>query len=156
MDSSQLSHRMIAENRRARHEFEVLETVECGIELRGTEVKSLRQGRASIAEAFALIRKGELYLIGSHIPEYSHGNIHNHEPTRDRKLLVHGREIAAWDRKVHEKGVTMVPLALYFKGPRVKLTLALCRGRKLHDKREREREKTDRRDIDRAMSRKRG
>jgi SsrA-binding protein len=155
-DPSTAVHRMIAENRRARHEFEVLETVECGLALRGTEVKSLRQGRASIAEAFAMIRRGELYLIGSHIPEYSHGNIHNHEPTRDRKLLVHARELAAWDRKVREKGVTMVPLALYFKGARVKLTLALCRGRKLHDKRDREREKHDRRDMDRAMSRKRG
>jgi SsrA-binding protein len=156
MDPSTPSLRLIAENRRARHEFEVLDTLECGVELRGTEVKSLRQGRASIAEAFGLIRQGELYLIGSHIPEYSHGNIHNHEPRRDRKLLVHGRELASWDGKVREKGMTMVPLALYFKGARVKVTMALCRGRKMHDKREREREKSDKREMDRAMSRKRG
>jgi len=147
--------RVIAENRRARHEFEVLETLECGIELQGTEVKSLRQGKASIAESFALARRGELWLIGSHIPEYSHGNVHNHAPARERRLLVHARESAKWGRAVQERGVTMVPLALYFKGSLVKLTLALARGRKMHDKRDREREKTDRRDIDRAMSRRR-
>jgi SsrA-binding protein len=149
------ARRVIAENRRARHDYEILETLECGVELRGTEVKSLRQGKASIAEAFALVRRGELWLVGSHVPEYSHGNVHNHEPTRDRRLLLHARELDQWDRKVREKGVTIVPLALYFKGSLVKLTIALVRGRKLHDKRERERERTDRRDIDRAMSRRR-
>ncbi len=147
--------RVIAENRRARHDFEILETLECGLALVGTEVKSLRQGKASIAEAFAFLRRGELWLIGAHIPEYAFGNIHNHAPVRDRKLLLHRRELEAWDRKVREKGVTIVPLALYFKGPRVKLALGLARGRKLHDKREREREKTDRREIERAMSRRR-
>lgn len=147
--------RVIAENRRARHDYEFLETLECGLALVGTEVKSLRQGKASIAEAFALVRRGELWLIGAHIPEYAFGNVHNHAPVRDRKLLVHRRELAAWDRKVREKGVTIVPLTLYFKGPLVKLSIALARGRKVHDKREREREKTDRREMDRALSRRR-
>lgn len=146
---------MIAENRRARHDFEILETLECGLALVGTEVKSLRQGKASIAEAFAFVRRGELWLVGAHIPEYTFGNIHNHAPVRDRKLLLHRREFDAWDRKVREKGVTIVPLSLYFKGPRVKLSIGLARGRKQHDKREREREKTDRREIERAMSRRR-
>lgn len=147
--------RLIAENRRARHDFELLDTLECGIALRGTEVKSLRQGKCSIAEAFALVRGGELWLIGSHIPEYSHGNLNNHPPVRDRKLLVHRRQLAQWVDKVRLKGNTMVPLSLYFAGARVKVELALVRGRKRYDKREREREKTDQREIDRAMSRKR-
>lgn len=147
--------RVIAENRRARHDYEILDTLECGLALAGTEVKSLRQGKASIAEAFALERRGELWLIGAHIPEYAFGNVNNHAPLRDRKLLVHRRELATWDRKVREKGITIVPLTLYFKGPLVKLSIALARGRKLHDKREREREKTDLREMDRAASRRR-
>jgi SsrA-binding protein len=147
--------RLLAENRRARHDFELLEVLECGIELRGTEVKSLRQGRASIAESFALLRDGELWLINAHVPEYSHGNIQNHLPTRDRRLLVHKRELKRWDEAVREKGITIVPLALYFLGSRVKVQVALAKGRKLHDKRERERERSDQRDIDRAMSRRR-
>lgn len=155
MAEPELRRKLLAENRRARHEYEFLETIECGIALVGTEVKSLRQGKASIAEAFAMIRAGELWLINAHIPEYSHGNLHNHLPTRDRRLLVHKRELAGWDRKVREKGVTIVPLELYFKGSLVKLSLALARGRKLYDKRERERERDDRRAIERAMSRRR-
>ena len=145
--------RLIAENRKARHEFDLLETVECGIVLQGTEVKSLRGGKCSIAEAFALIRSGELWLVGAHIPEYSHGNLQNHAPARDRKLLLHKRQVAHWDALVREKGVTLVPLSIYFLGARVKVSVALARGRKLHDKREHEREKSDRREIDRAMSR---
>ncbi|MCC7013786.1 MAG: SsrA-binding protein SmpB [Planctomycetes bacterium] len=155
MAEPELRRKLLAENRRARHEYEFLETIECGIALVGTEVKSLRQGKASIAEAFAMIRAGELWLINAHIPEYSHGNLHNHLPTRDRRLLVHKRELAGWDRKVREKGVTIVPLELYFKGSLVKVSLALARGRKLYDKRERERERDDRRAIERAMSRRR-
>lgn len=154
-DKDKLERRLLAENRRARYDFELLETLECGIELRGTEVKSLRQGKASIAESFALLRSGELWLVNAHIPEYSHGNYQNHLPTRDRRLLAHKRELRRWDEAVRDKGITIVPLALYFLGSRVKLQVALARGRKLHDKRDREREKTDRRDIDRAMSRRR-
>lgn len=149
------ANKLLADNRFARHQYDILETLECGIELRGTEVKSLRQGKASIAESFALLRSGELWLVNAHIPEYSHGNYQNHVPTRDRRLLAHKRELRRWDEAVRDKGITIVPLALYFLGSRVKLQVALARGRKLHDKRDREREKTDRRDIDRAMSRKR-
>lgn len=149
------SIRTIAQNRRARHEYELLEELECGIELKGTEVKSLRAGQGSIAEAYAHFRKGELYLVGAHIPVYAQGNIHNHEPTRERRLLAHRRELAAWDRKVREKGVTVVPLALYFKGSKVKVALALARGKKLYDKREARREKDDKRAMERAMMRRR-
>ncbi|MBL8800784.1 MAG: SsrA-binding protein SmpB [Planctomycetes bacterium] len=155
MSESKDERRMVAENRKARHDFDLLETLECGIALQGTEVKSLRQGKASIAESYAMVRRGELWLLGAHIPEYAFGNIHNHAPLRDRKLLVNKREIAKWERAVKEQGVTIVPLSLYFKGALVKVALALARGRKLHDKREREREKTDRREIERAASRRR-
>ena len=147
--------RTVASNRRARHDYHLLGEVECGIALTGTEVKSLRQGRASIAEAFGLIRRGELFLIGATIPEYSHGNVFNHPPARERKLLLHKRELAQWDKAVREKGVTIVPLELFFRGHLVKVRMALARGKKLYDKREAERKKDDRRDMDRAMSRKR-
>jgi len=147
--------RVIARNRRARHDYEIVDVLECGIALVGTEVKSLRAGRASIGEAYGRIKAGELWLVGATIPEYSHGNVFNHETTRDRKLLVHARELRQWDRKVREKGVTLVPLALYFKGHRVKLELALCRGKKTHDRREDQRARDARREVDRAMSRRR-
>lgn len=147
--------RMLAQNRRARFEFEILDELECGIALTGTEVKSLRQGQCSLSEAYAYLRGGELFLVGAHIPEYKQGNIHNHAPTRDRKLLVHKRELAAWEKRVKERGVTMIPLSLYFRGARVKLELGLGKGKKLYDKRASEREKSDKRDIDRAMSRRR-
>jgi SsrA-binding protein len=147
--------RPIAQNRKARFEFEVLDELECGIVLRGTEVKSLRAGKGSIQEAYALVKGGELWLIKSHVPEYAQGNVHNHPPERDRKLLANRRQIADWHGKVKEKGMTMVPLALYFRGSRVKVLLGLCRGKKMHDKREAKREREDRREIDRAMSRRR-
>jgi SsrA-binding protein len=155
MSGSEQVVRSIAQNRKARHEFELLEELECGIELFGTEVKSLRAGQGSIAEAYAHFRKGELFLVGCHIPEYAQGNVHNHEPTRERKLLAHKRELANWDRKVREKGVTLVPLALYFKGSRVKVTVALARGKKLYDKRAAKRDRDDKRAIERAMMRRR-
>lgn len=145
--------RTIATNKRARFEYHVLEELECGLALRGTEVKTLRQGRCSIQEAWGQIRGDELWLVGANIPEYSHGNVHNHAPDRDRKLLAKRREIDAWHAQVKEKGVTIVPLALYFQGARVKIRLALCKGKKLHDKREDKREKDDRREMDRAVSR---
>ncbi len=149
------SKRSITSNRRARHEFLILDQLECGLVLTGTEVKSLRQGRASIAEAYCAIRRGEMWLIGSHVPEYSHGTCNNHSPTRERKLLAHGREIARWEWQVREKGITIVPLELYFTGSRVKLSVALCRGKKLHDKRQAERERMDRREVERSMRRER-
>ena len=147
--------RIVAKNRKATHEFHVLEKLECGIALKGTEVKSLRAGQCSIAEAFGMIRRGELYLIGSTIPPYSHGNIHNHEPDRERKLLLQARQLAKWDKAVREKGVTLVPLALYFKGHLVKIEMALVKGKKLHDKREDVKRRDSEREIERASGRRR-
>jgi len=147
--------RVLAKNRRATHEFHVLEKLECGIELRGTEVKSLRSGQCSIAEAFGHFRQGELYLVGATIAEYSHGNIHNHEPTRERRLLAQKRQLLAWDKKVREKGVTIVPLVLYFKGHLVKVEMALAKGKKLYDKREDVKQRDARRDVDRELTRRR-
>ena len=147
--------RILAQNRRARFEYHVLEKVECGMELRGTEVKSLRAGQCSIAEAYGLVKRGQLWLMQATIPPYSHGNIHNHEPARERKLLLHRRQLAAWDKRVREKGVTIVPLALYFKGHLVKVEMALVKGKKLYDKREDQKKRSADREMDRAMSRKR-
>lgn len=146
---------VLAQNRKARHKYLVLDTLECGIQLVGTEVKSLRAGGASIAEAFGRIERGELWLHGATIGEYSHGNRQNHVPARPRKLLAHRREIEKWEKQVKEKGVTIVPLQIYFKGHLVKVSLGLVRGKKLHDKREYQKEKSARRDIDRAMGRRR-
>jgi SsrA-binding protein len=149
------ARRSIAQNRRARFEFEILDELECGLELRGTEVKSLRAGHGSIGEAFAHFRGEELFLLGAHIPVYAHGNIHNHEPTRARKLLAHRRELTKWFKAVREKGVTIVPLELYFQGSRIKLRVALAKGKKLYDKREATREREDKRSMERALSRRR-
>ena len=123
-----------------------------GIALVGTEVKSLRAGQCSIQEAYVRIQKGELWLLGSHIPEYAFGNKQNHRPDRERKLLAHRREITKWTKRVRERGLTLVPLEVYFDGPRVKVRIALVRGKKLHDKREAERERSDRREMERARA----
>jgi SsrA-binding protein len=147
--------RMIATNKRARFEYHVLDERECGIALTGTEVKSLRAGRCSIAEAYALVRRGELWLVGMHVPEYAQGNIHNHPPVRERKLLLHRREIDAWEQQVKVKGITIVPLSIYFKGARIKVQMALCKGKKVFDKRETKKEQDAQREIDRAMMRRR-
>ena len=147
--------RRIAANRRARHEFHVLEELECGIVLTGTEVKSLRQGRASIAEAYAVIKGSELWLVGAHIPEYAQGNVFNHAPTRERKLLVHRRELAKWHKQVKERGVTIVPLELYFSGSLVKVRVGLCKGKRVHDKRQDQRRRDDEREMERAQRRRR-
>lgn len=147
--------RIVAKNRRALHEFFVLDKLECGIALRGTEVKSLRAGECSIAEAFGMIRRGELYLLGATIPEYSHGNINNHAPARERKLLLQKRQLRNWDKQVREKGITIVPLALYFKGHLVKVEMALVKGKKMHDKREDVKRRTAEREIEREVSRRR-
>jgi SsrA-binding protein len=147
--------RVLAQNRKARHEYEILEELECGVELTGTEVKSLRNGGGSIAESYAMVRKDELWLIGAHIPEYKQGNIFNHEPDRDRRLLAHRAEIAQWYKRVKERGMTIVPLSLYFKGARIKLGIGLAKGKKLYDKRATMKERDDRRDIERALNRRR-
>jgi SsrA-binding protein len=129
--------RLIAANRRARFAYEILETVEAGLALEGSEVKSLRAGKASLAEAYATENRGELYLINAHIPEYTAANRQNHAPRRPRKLLLHKREMARLIGAVQKEGMTLVPLRLYFNARGIaKLELALGRGKKLHDKRE--------------------
>jgi SsrA-binding protein len=142
--------RALATNRRGRHEYEILETVEAGIVLRGTEVKSLRDGLVNFKDSYASFRNGEGWLLGCHISPYSHGTDANHDPERDRKLLLHKREIARLGGKISEKGLTMVPLRLYFKDGRAKVEIGLARGRKLHDKRSALREREVRREMDKA------
>lgn len=142
--------RAIATNRRARHEYEILETVEAGLVLRGTEVKSLRAGLVNFKDSYATIRNDEGWLVGCHISPYSHGTDANHEPERDRKLLLHRRELGRLTGKIAERGLTLVPLRLYFKGGRAKVELGLARGKKLHDKRSALREREVRREMDRA------
>ncbi len=142
-------NRTIAVNRRARHEYAILETVEAGLVLKGTEVKSLRNGQVNFKDSYASLRNDEAWLIGCHISPYSHGSDANHGPERDRKLLLKRREIARLTGKVAERGLTLIPLRLYFKNGRVKLELGLARGKKLHDKRATLREREARREIDR-------
>lgn len=155
MGATEGARRSIAQNRRARHEYLILGELECGIALAGTEVKSLRQGHCSLAEAWGRIHGGELWLVGATIAEYSHGNINNHAPARDRKLLARKREIEKWSQIVREKGITIVPLEVYWSGSRVKVAMALVRGKKLYDKRATQREKSDKRDMERALRRRR-
>jgi SsrA-binding protein len=140
----------IATNRKARHEYEILEVLEAGLVLRGTEVKALRTGQVNFKDSFATIRNQEAWLRGCHISPYSHGTDANHEPERDRKLLLHRNEIARLMGKVAERGLTIVPLRLYFKGGRAKVEIGLARGKKLHDKRSSLREREVAREMDRA------
>src|ERR1041384_1473419 len=142
---------VIATNRRARPDYEILETVEAGLVLRGTEVKSLRGSHVTFKDAFATIRNNEAWLVGCHINPYSHGTDANHDPERDRKLLLHRREISRLTGKVAERGLTLIPLRLYFKGGRAKLEVGLARGKKLHDKRSALREKETRREMEKAV-----
>jgi SsrA-binding protein len=127
--------KLIADNRRARHDYHLLERVEAGLVLQGTEVKSLRDGRASLARAYGDVRDGEIWLVGLHISAYEQGTHGNHEPERDRKLLLHRREIERLGSRVRERGLTLIPTRLYFKDGRAKVELALARGKELHDKR---------------------
>ncbi|MCC6671493.1 MAG: SsrA-binding protein SmpB [Planctomycetes bacterium] len=141
--------RSVAQNRKARFEYEVLETFEAGLALRGTEVKTLRQGRVSIEEAYAKVQGGELFLVDAHIEEYTHGNRANHEPTRPRKLLLHRREIRRIEAALGQKGLTLIPLEVFFSARGyAKVRLALCRGKKTHDKRETLRRREHRREMD--------
>jgi SsrA-binding protein len=142
--------RAIATNRRARHEYEILETLEAGLVLRGTEVKSLRAGLVNFKDSYATVRNGEVWFLGCHISPYSHGTDANHDPERDRKLLLHDREIKRLTGKIAERGLTLVPLKLYFKNGRAKLEVGLGRGKKLHDKRSALREREVRREMDKA------
>ena len=143
--------RTLVQNRQARFNYEILEKVEAGIALVGTEVKSIREGKANIKEAYADIRDGEAWLIGAHINPYSHGNITNHNPLRERKLLLNAREIHRLQGKIMEKGLTLVPLRLYLKGRLIKLELGVARGKKLVDKREDIKKKDQEREIQRAI-----
>ncbi|MBR4376757.1 MAG: SsrA-binding protein SmpB [Spirochaetia bacterium] len=130
------SVKLLLLNKKARFNFFIDETLECGIELQGTEVKSLRENRFSFGDSYARIKDGQLYLVGFHISPYPFGNLHNHEPDRDRKLLVHKEEIRKLRKKVEEKGFTLVPIKVYLKNGLIKVELGICRGKKLYDKRE--------------------
>jgi len=133
--------KLIAQNKKARHDYHIDETYEAGLALVGTEVKSLRAGRASLVDAYGRIKDGEVWLEGAHIPEYDQGSWTNHEPRRSRKLLLHRAEIAKLIGKTKESGLTLVPLSLYFKDGKAKVEIALARGKKLHDKRETEKKR---------------
>lgn len=142
----------VAENRRARFDYYIEDTFEAGIALTGTEVKSLRFGEGSIAESYAEVRGGEVWLVNSNVPEFSHGNRHNHEPKRPRKLLLHEREIARLHGAVERKGMTLVPLSVYFNGRgRAKVELALARGKNVADKRQTAKDRDWQRDKARVM-----
>lgn len=148
--------KLIAENRRARHDYHLLERYEAGIALTGTEVKSLRAGRADLARAFADVRGNEVWLVGAHIDEYAQGNIQNHDPDRDRKLLLHRREIDSLLGKTRERGLTLVPTRLYFKDGRVKIEVALARGKEARDKRRDLADRDAKRQIERTLKSRRG
>lgn len=143
--------RVIVQNRKAWHDYFVEEKFEAGIALHGTEVKSLRQGGANLKDSYCSFEKGELFAVGLHISPYDHGNIFNRDPMRDKKLLMHKREIMRLQGLVQQKGYTLVPLSLYFSGSHVKVELGLCRGKKLYDKRDADAERQANRDIDRHM-----
>lgn len=146
--------RPIAENRKARHRFEILDALECGIALVGSEVKSLRDGKISLEEAYGRVREGELWLVNCDIAEYPQATHWNHEPRRPRKLLLHRRELKKFAAKAHESGLTLVPLKVYFNERGVaKVLMGLGRGRKLYDKREAKKTATVKRDLARAMRR---
>lgn len=144
------SKRMIATNKKAYHDFFVDETYEAGIELCGTEVKSLRQGAVNMKDSFCIIKNGEMVVHGMHISPYEKGNIFNRQPYRDRKLLMHKKEILKLFGQVGQKGYSVIPLSMYFVGKWVKVEIGLCRGKKLYDKRETEAKKTAQRDMERA------
>lgn len=142
----------IAKNRRAFHEYEILETFEAGVVLTGTEVRSLRDNNCQLTDCFALIRHGEVWLNNLHIAPYSHGNLNNPDPDRKRKLLLHRKQIRELERKTQEKGMALVPIKIYFdQNSRVKLELAVARGKKLYDKRASMAERDSKREIERAM-----
>jgi SsrA-binding protein len=141
----------VASNRYASYRYELLERIECGIVLQGTEVKALRASGAQLKDAYAAIRDGELWLQGVHIPPYGPASRENHDPDRDRKLLLHRVELDRLSGRVAERGLTLVPTRIYFKGPRAKVEVALARGKDLYDKREAIKERESKRDMDRAL-----
>ncbi|HAA27937.1 MAG TPA: SsrA-binding protein [Cyanobacteria bacterium UBA11371] len=154
MAEKQEGIKIVSDNRQARFLYEILETYEAGIELKGTEVKSIRQGKANLKDGYGLIRNGEAWLLNVHISPYtSSGEYFNHDPRRTRKLLLHKQEIRKLIGKVEQKGLTLVPLKMYLKKGLVKVTLGLGKGKKLHDKRDDIKERQDKRDMERAMKR---
>ena len=146
-----MENTVVATNRKAFHEYHILEQFEAGIQLKGSEVKSIREGKASLKQAYILIRKGEAWLRGAHIATYSPTGFEGHEPVRDRKLLLHKREIQKINSKLAEKGLTAVPTKLYFKGGLIKLEFGLAKGKKLYDKRDTKKKRDVERDIQRAL-----
>ena len=151
MAAKQLGRKEITSNRKAFHEYFVLERFEAGIELAGTEVKSIRAGNVNLKDSFCTIKDGELFVRGMHISPYDHGNIFNKDPVRPRRLLMHKREILKLNAQIMQDGVALIPLSLYFKDSRVKVELGLCKGKKLHDKRDAEAEREAKRNIDREL-----
>ena len=151
MAAKKLGVKEITSNRKAFHEYFVLERFEAGIELAGTEVKSIRAGNVNLKDAFCTIKDGELFVRGMHISPYEHGNIFNKDPVRPRRLLMHKREIVKLNARIMQDGVALIPLSLYFKDSRVKVELGLCKGKKLHDKRDSIAARDAKREIDRAM-----
>ena len=141
---------VFAENRKARHDYTVLETIECGMVLSGTEVKSVRQGQVSLAGSYGAVLKGELWLLGADIAAYKFGNRFNHEPKSRRKLLVHAKEVRELQLKTEAKGLTLVPLKIFLKHGKIKVDLGVCRGKQLHDKRDALKKKDLRRDLERS------
>ena len=144
-------HKIIARNKRARHDYQIIDTWEAGIVLTGTEVKSLREGKANLTDSYGILNDGEVFLLNLHIPPYEQGNRFNHEPTRTRKLLMHRKEIRKLIGAVERQGLTLVPLEMYFKRGVPKVTVALGKGKKLHDKRADEKKREDQRDMARAV-----
>jgi SsrA-binding protein len=151
MAAKDSGEKLIASNKKALHDYFVLQKLEAGVELTGTEVKSLRDGKANLKDSYVLIERGEAYLQGAHISPYSHGNLQNHDPERRRRLLLHKREIEKLHEQIQEKGLTVVPLRLYFKSGRVKIEIAVVRGKKLYDKRETEKRREQEREAAAAM-----
>ncbi len=141
----------LARNKRALHDYHVVETWEAGLMLTGTEIKSLRTGQANMSDAYGIVRDGEVFLLNLHIPPYEQGNQFNHDPTRTRKLLLHKKEIKRMIGAVERQGLTLIPLELYFKRGKAKVALALGKGKKLHDKRADEKKKDDQREMARAF-----
>ncbi|MBO7658469.1 MAG: SsrA-binding protein SmpB [Clostridia bacterium] len=151
MSYSKEQKKIIVQNRSAFHEYFIEDKVECGIELFGTEVKSIRQGKVNLKEAYAVIEKGECFICGMHISPYEHGNIFNRDPLRKRRLLLHKREILKLYAEVKQQGVTLVPLEIYFVKGRAKLLMGVGRGKKLYDKRDQEAERASKREIERNV-----
>ncbi|MGN0637150.1 MAG: SsrA-binding protein SmpB [Huintestinicola sp.] len=154
MPADKSSFKTIAENRKARHDYFILESYEAGIELVGTEVKAIRQGGVNLKDSWCTVEDGELWVKGMHISPYDHGNIFNRDPMRVRRLLLHKKEINKLFGQVKQEGLTLIPISLYFKGSRVKVQVGLCKGKKLHDKRDAMAAEAAKRDIDRAIKEK--